>query len=131
MKFRSKFEEKVYNALPPGTLHEPEKFKFPIADPGYRCRNCGSKEIARTTSYLPDFKLPNGTWVEAKGRLTSANRRRLVAWKAAFPNETMRIVFMANNWLFKGAKTRYSHWAEKAGFEFVTGVKRIPQEWFK
>lgn len=128
--FRSKFEARVYRALPSGTLYEPEKFRYPIQEPGYRCRGCGSKDTERTTSYTPDFKLPNGTWIEAKGRLTSANRRRLVAFKAAFPNVVLRIVFMADNWLYKGAKSRYSDWAKKAGFDYIIGTS-VPKAWFK
>ncbi len=129
--FRSKFEGRVAAVLPPGTEYEPRTFKFPIADPGYRCRMCASKDVVRTTSYTPDFRLPNGTWLEVKGKLTGANRRRLVAWKANFPEETLRIVFMADNKLSKGAKSRYSEWAEKAGFDYCVGVKNIPEVWFK
>ncbi len=130
-KFRSRFEKRVFDKLPRGTLHEPEKFKFSIQEPGYRCRGCGSKDTERTTSYTPDFLLPNGTWIESKGRLTSANRRRLVAFKAAFPDVKLRIVFMADNLLYKGAKSRYGEWAKKAGFEFCVGISNIDQRWFK
>lgn len=130
-EYRSKFEARVAAVLPAGTEYEPKTFKYPVADPGYRCRACASKDVVRTTSYTPDFLLPNGTWIEAKGKLTGANRRRLVAWKANFPNETLRIVFMADNKLSKTSKTRYSDWAKKAGFEYCTGIKNIPEEWTK
>lgn len=131
LNFRSKFEQRVFSVLPQGTQYECQKFTFALADPGYRCRACASKDVVRTTSYTPDFRLPNGTWIEAKGKLTGANRRRLVAWKAYFPEETLRIVFMADNKLSKGAKSRYSQWAEKAGFEYCVGFSKIPQEWYK
>lgn len=130
-QWRSQFEGRVAAALPAGTEYECKKFSFPIADPGYRCRACASKDVIRTTTYVPDFRLPNGTWIEAKGKLTGANRRRLVAWKAYFPEEKLRIVFMADNKLSKGAKSRYSQWAEKAGFEYCVGFSKIPKEWFK
>lgn len=130
-KFRSRFEERVFRALPKGTEHEPHKFRFAIADPGYRCRGCGSKEVERTTSYVPDFRLPNKTWIEAKGRLTAPNRRRLVAFKAAFPDVTLRIVFMADNLLYRGAASRYSDWAKKAGFEYCVGISNIDPRWTK
>lgn len=130
-QWRSKFEGKVGAVLPAGTQYEPKQFKFPISDPGYRCRMCASREVERTTSYTPDFLLPNGTWIESKGRLTGSNRRRLVAWKAHFPNETLRLVLMADNWLSKGAKSRYSDWCKKAGFEYCVGYSKIPKEWFK
>lgn len=130
-KWRSKFESKVAAVLPAGTEYEPKTFKYPLADPGYRCNACASKDVVRTTSYTPDFRLPNGTFIESKGKLTGANRRRLVAWKAYFPEETLRIVFMADNKLSKGAKSRYSEWATKAGFEYCVGFKNIPQSWYK
>ena len=130
-RFRSRFEERVFHVLPAGTEYECKKFSYPIADPGYRCRACASKDVIRTTTYIPDFRLPNGTWIEAKGKLTGANRRRLVAWKAYFPEEKLRIVFMADNKLSKGAKSRYSEWAAKAGFEYCVGFSKIPQEWYK
>ena len=130
-KFRSRFEERVGAKMPAGTLYEPKKFSYPIQEPGYRCRGCGSKDTERTTSYTPDFLLPNGTFIEAKGRLTSANRRRLVAFKAAFPDVKVHIVFMADNWLYKGAKSRYSTWAEKVGFEYCTGISNIKGDWLK
>lgn len=129
-EYRSKFEARVAAVLPKGTEYEPKTFQYPVADPGYRCRACASKDVIRTTSYKPDFKLPNGTWIEAKGKLTGANRRRLVAWKAYFPDETLRIVFMCDNKLSKGAKSRYSEWATKAGFEWCVGPNKIPREWF-
>ena len=131
MIYRSKFEGKVAAVLPPGTEYECKKFSYPIADPGYRCRMCSSKDVIRTTTYVPDFRLPNKTWIEAKGKLTGANRRRLVAWKAYFPEEKLRIVFMCDNKLSKGAKSRYSEWATKAGFEYCVGFSKIPGAWLK
>ncbi len=130
-EYRSRFEGRVAAVLPPGTLYEPKTFKYPVADPGYRCRMCASKDVVRTTSYTPDFRLPNGTWIESKGKMTGANRRRLVAWKAAFPEETLRLVLMADNKLSKTSKTRYSDWCKKAGFEYCVGINNIPKEWFK
>lgn len=129
--YRSRFEERVFKALPKGTLHEPTKFKFPVASPLYRCLNCGTKGAVRSTFYLPDFKLPNGSFVEAKGRLTAGNRRNLVAFKAAHPDVVVRIVFMVDNWLYKGAASRYSEWAKKAGFEYCIGINNIDPRWTK
>ena len=130
-KWRSGFEASVFDRLPRGTKYEPEKFRFPVSHPLYRCRGCGSKDVQRTTSYIPDFRLPNGTWIEAKGILTSGNRRNLVAFKAHFPDIQLRIVFEADNLLAKKAKSRYSDWAEKAGFEYCIGFRNIPKEWFQ
>ena len=124
-KWRSKFESKVAAVLPPGTEYEPKTFKYPLADPGYRCRACASKDVVRTTSYTPDFRLPNGTFLESKGRLSGSNRRRLVAFKAFYPEIDLRMVFMANNTLSKTSKTRYMDWAAKVGIP-ATVFPKLP-----
>ncbi len=130
-EYRSRFEEYVADVLPPRTKYEAKKFRFPVSCPTYRCGACASKNVIRTTSYTPDFLLPNGSFIEAKGKFSAGNRRNLLAWKAHYPNETLRIVFQADNTFSKTSDTRYSDWATKAGFEFCVGFKNIPGAWFK
>ncbi len=127
---RSRYEARIGNMLPAGTKYEPKKFWFHVAEPRYRCRGCGSKEIERKTSYTPDYLLPNGHWIEVKGRFTGGNRRNMLAWKAAYPEETLYIMFMVNQPLSKGAKSKYGEWADKAGFKWSTGTN-IPKEWLR
>ncbi len=129
--YKSRFEEYVADVLPLRTKYEAKKFRFPVSCPTYRCRMCASKDVVRMTSYSPDFLLPNGTFIEAKGHFTGGNRRNLVAWKAHFPNEVLRIVFQADNTLSKTSETRYSEWAQKNGFEYCIGFRNIPKEWLK
>lgn len=130
-EFRSRLEARVWSALPRGTQYEPDRFRFPVADPGRRCRGCGSKEIERTTSYTPDFKLPNGTYIESKGIFTGGNRRNLLAFRAAHPDVKVRLLFQADNTFNKKSTTRYSDWAKKAGFEFCIGINNIDPRWTK
>ena len=79
--------------------------------------------------YLPDFELPNGILVEAKGQLDVIDRRKMVAVKVAWPEKDIRFVFQnARCRLSRHGKT-YGEWATAAGFPFAEGS--IPLEWFK
>jgi hypothetical protein len=81
-------------------------------------------------TYTPDFELPNGIIIEAKGVLSPADRTKMRAVKAQHPELDIRFVFMnARNKLGKGSKTTYGQWATKHGF--VWAHKRIPDEWTK
>lgn len=114
--FRSKFEEKIYNAAKKARRvlkHEP--FFIPYILRG---------------SYLPDFVLPNGIIVEAKGYLDAAACRKMKAVKASNPNLDIRFVFQnANGKRNKRAKLKNWEWAEKHGFLWAEGT--IPLSWFK
>lgn len=80
--------------------------------------------------YTPDFLLPNGIYVEAKGKLDRDTIRKMISVKKSNPHLDIRFVFMkANNPLRKGAKLRYWQWAEKHGFPWAEGT--IPLEWWK
>lgn len=80
--------------------------------------------------YLPDFVLPNGVLVEAKGVLDYESRNKLLAVKAQHPEYDIRIVFMnSKNKLKKGGKMTYAKWAEVNGFPWAEGF--IPKEWSK
>ena len=92
------------------------------------CRECGSNNIHKKRSYTPDFFLGNGIVVEVKGRLTSFDRKLLKSVKEQRPGVDLRLVFDKNNRIYKGAKTRYSEWAEKHGFRYSL-KGQIPQEW--
>lgn len=117
--FRSKFEERVWGLIPDGlrkkVIYEPKDGKLPYV---------------LNLNYLPDFILPNGIHVETKGKLTTEDRRKMIAVKAANPNIEIRFVFQrAKNALRKGAKTTYAEWADRYGFKWAEG--HIPEEWFK
>lgn len=80
-------------------------------------------------TYTPDFILPNGVIVEAKGVLDPDTRQKMLAVKTQHPSLDIRLVFQnANNKLRKGSNTRYWQWAEKNGFPWAD--KRIPKQWY-
>jgi hypothetical protein len=80
-------------------------------------------------NYLPDFLLPNGIYLEVKGRLTSEDRRKMLAVKRCNPDLDIRFVFQAPfNKIYKGSKTTYAKWAEKSGFPWCQYTK-IPYDW--
>lgn len=80
-------------------------------------------------TYKPDFKLPNGIFVETKGRLVLADRKKHILIKEQHPELDIRFVFQnAKAKLTKSSKTTYGEWATKNGF--VWAEKTIPSEWF-
>jgi hypothetical protein len=80
--------------------------------------------------YTPDFILPNGVILEAKGYLKPEDRRKMLAVKKQHPDLDIRFVFQAPyNTLSKDSKTTYSEWAEKNGFPWALYTS-IPLEWF-
>lgn len=79
-------------------------------------------------TYVPDFRLPNGIFIEAKGVLTPADRTKMRAVKRENPGLDIRFVFMdASKRLNKNSKTTYGDWADRNGFLWADG--NIPQEW--
>lgn len=110
---RSGFEVKVEEALrvehrdpSEDVEYEAERIKYPRKD----------------GTYVPDFRVPVSTWrtkpvyFEAKGRFLSSDRAKLLAVKKAHPDLDLRLVFQRNQPLYKGAKTRYTDWADAHGF---------------
>jgi hypothetical protein len=113
--FRSGLEEKVAALL--------KSLKVP-----YEYENCKLAYVLQC-NYIPDFLLPNGIFLEVKGRLTSEDRRKMLAVKKSNPDLDIRFVFQAPfNKLYKGSKTTYAKWAEKHGFPW-TSYTTIPIEW--
>ena len=128
--FRSGYEAKVAGDLQTreiGFKYEADCFDYPFPIRGSRCVKCGSS-ATRTSHYTPDFKFDNGSYVEAKGRLTSANRTRLIAFKSARPDVTVRLLFERDNWLTGKHKKRYTDWAKDNGFESAVGTA-VPTAW--
>jgi hypothetical protein len=114
--FRSKLEESIWDAAKRSrrTLeHEPHFIPYVMKG-----------------SYLPDFILSNGIYIEAKGYLDAASCKKMKAVKASNPHLDIRFVFQnANGKRNKRAKLRNWEWAEKHGFLWAEGT--IPLEWFR
>lgn len=77
--------------------------------------------------YHPDFILPSGVIVEAKGLLDRASKRKMVAVKKQHPELDIRMLFMLADKKIPGTKQTHSQWAEKNNFLWAEG--EIPEEW--
>ena len=116
IKFRSKYEETIYNNVQSnGLTVEFEPFKLPYLVKG---------------NYFPDFVLPNGIIVEAKGYFDSRARAKMIAVKKHNPGLDIRMLFMnSRTKVRKGSKLTYADWCEKYGFIYADGM--IPLKWFR
>lgn len=132
-KYRSKFEQKIANYLDKiGIRYQYEPFSVPYEQPvrRYRCAACGTKAIVKERTYVPDFVLPDETWIEAKGRLTGADRVKMVAVKEAYPDQKICFLFMQDNYTTKNKTLRYTEWALKNGFPCaVSATGKVPADW--
>ena len=82
-------------------------------------------------SYRPDFILPNGVILEAKGWFKPEDRRKMLAVKKQHPDLDIRLVFQSpRNTLSKGSQTTYAMWAEKHGFLWCS-YNNIPLDWLE
>ena len=115
--FRSGLEEDIDNLLKKaGVNGEYEENKISYVKP----------ETNHT--YTPDFRLPNGVFIETKGRFVLADRQKHILIKKQHPELDIRFVFQnARNKIRKGSKTTYGDWCTKHGFLFSEKV--IPPEW--
>jgi hypothetical protein len=78
--------------------------------------------------YTPDFRLPNGIFVETKGRFVIEDRKKHILIKEQHPQLDIRFVFQnSKNKIRKGSKTTYADWCTKHGFKYAD--KAIPIEW--
>ena len=114
MAYRSGLEERLGNHLDKvgcAYLYEAEKFDY-----------------VTKSKYTPDFFLPNGVIIEAKGFFKPSDRRKMLAVKEAHPELDIRLVFMRDNTLSKSSKTTYTMWAEKHGFPSCI-FPHIPPDW--
>lgn len=84
--------------------------------------------IKGTGHYTPDFVLPNGVIIEAKGLFLARDRTKHLLIQKQYPELDIRFIFNnPNAKLSKKSKTTYAGWCEKHGFEYAKGT--IPDEW--
>ena len=113
--YRSGFEGRVANKLQ--SVSPEAKYEADVLPYTLKCR------------YIPDFTLPNGIFVEAKGYFTSADRSKLKAVKQQNPDADIRILFQnAKVKLSKSSNTSYGEWATKNGFKWHQG-EDVPADW--
>jgi hypothetical protein len=95
-----------------------------------------SVEYISTHKYTPDFVLPNGIIIEAKGVWDGSDRTKHLLVREQHPELDIRFVFMRNQPLVtrrrKKARVRvaktYADWCEDNGFLYAVGS--IPEEWY-
>lgn len=124
-KVRSGFEDRISASLKEAGV----EFKYESLRLKYIkvcCPNCGVE--VKTGTYTPDFLLPNGIIIEAKGLFRSADRTKMIAVKKHNPHLDIRLLFQRDQKIQKKSTTLYSTWAEKQGFKWAVG-DTIPQEW--
>lgn len=108
--------------------YEQDKYSFYVPEVGRVCGACGAKSVLRKSTYMPDFKIGTKVYIEAKGKLTAGNRKRLIAFKKAHPEVRIYIMFQRDNWLTSKRRAKYSDWARSEGFECAVGIE-VPKEW--
>ena len=113
--FRSKLEESVAALLDQmGASYEYETHRVPYTIMHH---------------YNPDFILPNGIMLEAKGYWDSEDRRKILAVVRDNPDIDLRMVFQAPfNKISKKSKTTYAQWCEKHDIKWAA-VHAIPIDW--
>jgi len=113
-RYRSGFESKLANQLKrSGVDFEYETLKI---------------EYRKVSTYTPDFILPNGIIIEAKGVWTVEDRKKHLLVREQHPHLDIRLVFMnAANKIRKGSDTTYACWCEKKGIKYAN--KTIPKTW--
>ena len=80
--------------------------------------------------YHTDFRLPNGIFVETKGRFLTADRKKHLLIKEQHPELDIRFLFQNSKVkISKNSKTTYASWCEKNGFLYAD--KEIPEEWLR
>jgi len=117
--YRSGLEETVAEQLRKAGIDAAyEEEKIPYVTP------------ATPHKYTPDFRLPNGIYIETKGRFETADRKKHILIKAQHPDLDIRFVFTrSKTTISKASKTTYADWCDKNGFKYAD--KLIPEAWLK
>ena len=118
-RYKSGFEVKIAKSLEEqGVVIKYEETKLKYTVP------------AKARNYIPDFELPNGIFVEGKGKLDRDTREKMALVVEQNPDKDIRFLFMRDNKLSRVSKTRYSDWCEKRGIKYATSEQgNVPQSW--
>lgn len=128
---RSKFEIKVASQLVAHNInykYEAYEYEYFEKIKNGICEDCAGTHTYKRRWYKPDFFLPNGVILEAKGFFTASNRATLLAVREAHDSIDLRLVFMVDNKINRNSPIRYSDWCEKHGFKYC--IKTIPEDWY-
>jgi len=128
---RSKFESRIAKDLTDRGIdftYESKSYSYKIRPYNAVCEGCGSRDIYETRKYTPDFFLPNGIIVEAKGRFKPSDRKLIKAVIESNPELDIRMLYQNPNvWLTKSKKKNYGTWCDYEDIKWAS--KLIPQEW--
>tara|TARA_R110002012_G_scaffold42370_5_gene115302 strand:+ start:1706 stop:2092 length:387 start_codon:yes stop_codon:yes gene_type:complete len=117
-KYRSGLEERVAKQL------QDLKVLFQ-----YETLKINYKKPEKIAYYRPDFILPNGIIIEAKGQFLSQDRKKHKLIREQHKDKyDIRFVFSNfNTRIGKKSQTTYAMWCEKFGFKFSNVT--IPDSW--
>ncbi len=114
-KYRSGLERKVAEDLQKrGVDYQYEHERIPYV-------------VAR--KYLPDFQLPNGIYIEAKGFFKDEDCRKMKLLKAQYPDKEFRFLFQNKNTKVQSKRFTNAQWCEKYDFLYCEGV--VPDAWLE
>lgn len=118
MKFRSGLEKRIYaTAEEQGMelVYEPAHVRVKYSMPH---------------KYIPDFELPNGVLIEAKGWFRPSDRAKMRKIKEQNPELDIRFVFQNPQMKLTKSKNSetYWQWAERLGFPWAEN--KIPLSWW-
>lgn len=135
MAYRSGFEKRLAASLNGrGISFRYEPFSLPYTKPARFNKKLRElhglpEDFQHWTyhSYTPDFELPSGVLVEAKGKFTAAMRTIVLNVIRCNPEIDLRMCFQRDNRLHSGSKTTYSEWCKRNNIDYAIGT--IPTEW--
>lgn len=76
------------------------------------------QKLPTSHTYLPDIMI-DGWIYELKGYFSAENRKKMVDVMRCNPDLKLTMVFMTNNPIRKGSKTRYLDWCKKEGIDAI------------
>jgi hypothetical protein len=90
--------------------------------------------VSETRKYTPDWTIITESghkiYIEFKGVLDRATRKKMKLVKQQHPDLDIRIIFeKPGNKIMKSSKTTYGMWAEQWGFPWADNT--LPREWLK
>lgn len=120
--FRSKFEFEFYKKIKGLKLkveYESEKIHY--------------IQPQKNRTYVPDWKINTGVFIETKGLFTAADRKKILLVREYNPKITVYLLFQNSKvTLSKTSKTSYGDWCDKNGIIWadIRDIRKW-KGWFK
>jgi len=132
-KLRNTWEKTIEQQLIKlGVPYKYEPYKLSVTVPSRRSNlycTCGNTSLIEKQTYLPDFIVNKEIIIEAKGRWSTESRHKMKAVNEQCKDYKLYMVFMRDNVLRKGSKTKYTDWCKENNIEYSIG--QVDKEWFK